>query len=319
MMSAGQLLQSERLKRNRSLAEIASETCISTRYLEAIERDDVRELPGDFFYKAFLRQYAKSLDLDRATTDRIVASAVPTEEIDPLPVLNEVYTKANEPTSSRWSPSTAVAVGALVLVLAGGSGLYAWWQKVQNQQEAAAEAAAAQSGPPLAEQPQQQQPQQLPAQQTPVPQESAAATPPAASDPAVPPSGATTTPVSEPAGTVGSGNIALELVATEPTWVQLSSGGKTLYIGILQPSQSRQFAVTENAKLLTGNAGALDVRMNGRPVGSLGPKGQVRTVYFSNDSFQIAPPRPKPSVTGEATSGATNTASVAIRPTPVDH
>ncbi|MBC7924387.1 MAG: helix-turn-helix domain-containing protein [Bryobacteraceae bacterium] len=136
MQSAGQLLQSERLKRNKSLADIASETRISSRYLDAIERDDTSQLPGDFFYKAFLRQYASTLELDRATTDRIVASAVPTEEVDPVPAFNEAYANASTGASSRWTPPTSVAIALLVMVLAGGSGLYAWWQKAQTGKEA---------------------------------------------------------------------------------------------------------------------------------------------------------------------------------------
>jgi cytoskeletal protein RodZ len=317
MMSAGQLLQSERLKRNRSLADVSAQTCISTRYLEAIERDDVKQLPGDFFYKAFLRQYAKSLELDHATTDRIVASAVPTEEVDPVPVLSEVYTKPREAVSSRWAPSTSVAIAALVLVLAGGSGLYALWQRIENQREAAAEQAVAQapSAATASQTAGSVQPQQ---QQSAVPVDSS----PATAQPQTPsqPGAESAVPTPAPAaGPTGSGNIALELVASEPTWVQLSSGGKTVYSGTLQPSEPRQFAVTENARLLTGNAGALEVRMNGRPVGVLGPKGQVRTVVFTNDSFQIAPPKPRPATSGEATSAPTSTASVDFRPTGVDH
>lgn len=316
MMSAGQLLQSERLKRNRSVADISTQTCISGRYIDALERDDLKQLPGDFFYKAFLRQYAKALDLDAATTDRILAAAVPTEDTDPVPVLSEVYAKASEPTSSRWAPPTAVAVAALVLVLAGGAGLIALWQRMQSQKEAAAE--QAQVTPPAVG---TQQPQSTPAPQPSTPaaiaepnaQQSAATVTPAPT-PADPSSQSATTSAVPPAqapapAQASAGSIALELVASEPTWVQLSSGGKILYIGTLKPSEPRQFAVAENAKLLTGNAGALDVRLNGRPVGSLGPKGQVRTVFFSNDSFQIAPPKPKPAPSGESTTAPTNTAS----------
>lgn len=46
MPSAGELLRNERVKRNRSLSEIAEVTCISKRYLEAIEVDRVQDLPG---------------------------------------------------------------------------------------------------------------------------------------------------------------------------------------------------------------------------------------------------------------------------------
>src|SRR3954463_1319264 len=86
--SAGELLRCERLKRNRSLSAIASETCISTRYLQAIEDDKQKILPGDFFYRSFVRQYASSLGLAEAETRRILDTVGPPVEIDPIPLLS---------------------------------------------------------------------------------------------------------------------------------------------------------------------------------------------------------------------------------------
>jgi len=137
MPSAGELLRSERLQQQKNLSEIATETCISTRYLAAIEADDVSQLPGEFFYKAFLRQYAKSLCLDEAKTKLVMASAVLMEEPDPVPALSHAYDNSEGARETRWAPPTAVAVGLLLAVLAGGSGLYAWWQNAKAQKETA--------------------------------------------------------------------------------------------------------------------------------------------------------------------------------------
>jgi hypothetical protein len=82
----------------------------------------------------------------------------------------------------------------------------------------------------------------------------------------------------------------VNLAATEKTWVSLSSKGKTVYRGVLDPSESKRFAVPPQARLLTGNAAALDVRVNGRAVGPLGLKGQVRLVLLSQNNFQILSP-----------------------------
>src|SRR4051794_3381637 len=129
MPSAGELLRSERLQRNRTIAEIADQTCISARYLHAIEADDAKQLPGEFFYRAFLRQYANALGLDGATTNNVIAGAVTIEEPDPVPALNHAYLSSETARSpGRWTPPTGVAVGLLLAVLAGASGLYAWWE-----------------------------------------------------------------------------------------------------------------------------------------------------------------------------------------------
>ncbi|MBC8165044.1 MAG: helix-turn-helix domain-containing protein, partial [Bryobacteraceae bacterium] len=222
------------MKRDKSIAEIASDTRISSRYLQAIEADDVKQLPGDFFYKAFLRQYAKSLELDLATTEQIISLAIHIEEPDLLPVLNEVYANARTGASSRWTPPTVVAAGLLVFVLACGSGLYAWLQRAQTQQEAA----------DLASVTREAEPTPAPTTVTPLP------APPESN--AVVPSGPNDSQVAPPDAnaTANSGSMTVELASKEPAWVSFSSGGKTLYIGTLEPTQPRQFSVTEDSKLL---------------------------------------------------------------------
>ena len=82
-----------------------------------------------------------------------------------------------------------------------------------------------------------------------------------------------------------------DLEAKEKTWVSLSSEGKTVFSGVLDPEEIKNFAVSENAKLMTGNAAGLDVRWNGKPIGPIGSRGQVRTVLLSAHTYQILPPR----------------------------
>src|ERR1700730_17635882 len=57
MTSVGTQLRSAREDQQRSLAEIADDLCITQRYLRAIEEDDLKGLPGVFFYKSFVKQY----------------------------------------------------------------------------------------------------------------------------------------------------------------------------------------------------------------------------------------------------------------------
>src|SRR5258706_7033264 len=64
MTSVGTQLRIAREDQQRSLAEIAEDLCITQRYLRAIEEDDLASLPGVFFYKSFVRQYASILGMD---------------------------------------------------------------------------------------------------------------------------------------------------------------------------------------------------------------------------------------------------------------
>ncbi len=56
------------IRKNRgiSLQEIASETKIGIRSLEAIERGDFRKLPGGIYDTNYIRQYARAIDYDES-------------------------------------------------------------------------------------------------------------------------------------------------------------------------------------------------------------------------------------------------------------
>ena len=168
MPSAGELLRCERLKRNRSLSEIASETCISTRYLAAIEEDNPAILPGDFFHRSFIRQYASILGLAEADTRRILDAVGPPADIDPIPAFSIPQQIAEVEQASRPLAHVPTRVAAMLLfvVMVGCSGLFALWNRAQEAADPAMRVAA-----PIPE-PQPKTPELSPAQQ-PAPVDSA--------------------------------------------------------------------------------------------------------------------------------------------------
>jgi len=60
----GEQLKAARLKKNLSLDDVQTSTKIQERYLEAIENNNLGILPGDFYVRAFIRQYALAVDLN---------------------------------------------------------------------------------------------------------------------------------------------------------------------------------------------------------------------------------------------------------------
>src|SRR5262244_3686164 len=62
--SIGEKLRLAREARGIALREISEQTRISMRYLEAIESDDYKRLPGGIFNRSFIRAYAKSVGFD---------------------------------------------------------------------------------------------------------------------------------------------------------------------------------------------------------------------------------------------------------------
>lgn len=67
MSTFGETLRRERELRQISLREISEATKINLRYLDSLERDDFRHLPGGVFNKGFVRAYAQFIGIDPET------------------------------------------------------------------------------------------------------------------------------------------------------------------------------------------------------------------------------------------------------------
>jgi len=64
MMGIGETLREAREAKGYTLEDIQETTKIQKRYLIAIEQNDFQSLPGKFYARAFIKEYAQVLDLD---------------------------------------------------------------------------------------------------------------------------------------------------------------------------------------------------------------------------------------------------------------
>jgi cytoskeletal protein RodZ len=64
MPNPGEILRAKRLDKGLSLRDVSEVIKISPSFLEAIENNNLNYLPGGFFKKTFVREYARFLDLD---------------------------------------------------------------------------------------------------------------------------------------------------------------------------------------------------------------------------------------------------------------
>ncbi len=75
--SVGARLKLARESKRVTLRQIANTTRIAVSALDAIERDDVKKLPGGIFARSFVRAYASELKLDVGADSHRVLRAVP--------------------------------------------------------------------------------------------------------------------------------------------------------------------------------------------------------------------------------------------------
>jgi cytoskeleton protein RodZ len=63
-LTLGEKLRQAREERGISISEVAEQTRISSLYLQSIENDDYKPLPGGIFNKGFVKSYAKFIGID---------------------------------------------------------------------------------------------------------------------------------------------------------------------------------------------------------------------------------------------------------------
>ena len=95
MSGIGEKLRKAREAKGLSISEIEKTTKIQSRYLEAIENNEFDKLPGDFYVRAFIRQYAQIVGLDGKELLNEYSEA-PVNEVS-----NEDYAEAEQPAEEE--------------------------------------------------------------------------------------------------------------------------------------------------------------------------------------------------------------------------
>ena len=125
MADIGDKLRSAREAKGLSIEDIEKATKIQGRYLTAIEQNDFDKLPGDFYVRAFIRQYAQIVGLDGKKLLSEYHEDIPKAEPDEF-VEDSIDNKSEEvrkTTSSKkkiWQdylPRIIVGLGIIVVIL----------------------------------------------------------------------------------------------------------------------------------------------------------------------------------------------------------
>lgn len=249
----GELLRAARLRRRISLAEAERATRIRQRYLEALEDDDHGVLPPGVYSRGFLRNYAIYLGVP---PEDVVGSVEPRARRDRRVSVRTIA----RPIRIRVSRTTWVisALGVVLLVLAALVAL-----ALTSPTDTAATRRAAAPAPAVSP--------------------TALVTLPPLAPAATATSAPTPIPAAAPTSTISSsrGAVDVELKTTDRTWIRATVDGKVVLEDILAAGQSRRWTGQQSVLLRVGNAGGVDVTVNGQHVGTLGPAQQPADREFT--------------------------------------
>ena len=117
----GEKLRQAREERGISINEVAEQTRISPHYLDLIEQDDYRTLPGGIFNKGFIKSFAKYVGVDEgeALQDYTTLITQQTGENSDEPKTYKPEVLTDDRSGSSMIPTVIFAVIILGLMTAG--------------------------------------------------------------------------------------------------------------------------------------------------------------------------------------------------------
>jgi cytoskeleton protein RodZ len=243
-VSIGTTLAQARESAGLSIDEVAHSTRIRRTLLLGIEADDFSACGGDFYARGHVRTIALKLGVDPVPLLHEFDAARPPES----PRTTDVF----EPERARperrgpnWSAAMAVA-----LVLIVGFGVVQAFSGDDGKGKS-----------PLA------------------------GGPTASSTSSAEPPSSTPSPSESGGGAVAQAprsKVKVDVRATEKSWVQVTTGaGQELFQGLMDVGMTRSFSDKRQLRLVIGNAGGIELTVNGTDIGATGRRGQVARLQFT--------------------------------------
>ena len=291
--SLGPYLRSMREAKGGSLEDMARSTRVGIRHLEALEDERLIDLPSPVFVRGFIRAYCGFL---RESPDPALA------RYERLAGARAAAHAASAPPrgGTNWAMSSLV-VGLVLLLILGGALILV---NLSMRRSAITEPAmartqpttAAPAAPPSATPVAPAARSATPDMSAPVAPPPAAIAPSAAGAPAATPPAASTVPAASaspaPAATPPpaapsatppraatpappAGGQRLVVRAIEPTWIRVQTDSGRVAEELLPAGASREWAAERRFLVTIGNAGGVELTLNGKALPSLGPKGTV--------------------------------------------
>jgi cytoskeleton protein RodZ len=278
-VTLGAYLRSLREAKGSSLEDMARSTRVGIRHLEALEEERLADLPSPVFVRGFIRAYCSFL---RESPEAALGHY---QELAGERAAAEAAITPPRPRNTGVSGSVLLGV-ALLLVLGIGLAVLNLTVKRQPETQAAtakmaprpvpvpAPAPARAVAPPrAAATPAAQPPPLAPAAEPTRPASPPAPSPPTAAAPATPAPPTAPAPTVAPKAAPGSQRLVIK--AVEPTWIRVQTDEGRVAEELLPAGASREWTADRRFLVTIGDAGGVELTLNGRSLPPLGAKGTV--------------------------------------------
>ncbi|MGW4162265.1 RodZ domain-containing protein [Streptomyces sp. NPDC004788] len=253
--SIGRALQQARVAAGLTVEEVSASTRVRVPIVHAIEEDDFSRCGGDVYARGHVRTLARAVGLDPAPLiEQYDAQHGGRPSPTPAAPLFEAERIRPEPRRPNW---TAAMVAAIVAVV-GFVGFTMF-----NGAEPGTGGAVAEG---------------------PAPATKAGTTAPAPAKPKpVKPAPAKPVPSESAIAAVPADKVTVKLTAVgDKSWISAKAhDGKLLFDGLLLAGESKTFQDDERIDLILGNAGPIELYVNGKKIEDTFESGQVQRLTYT--------------------------------------
>ena len=243
-MSLGALITKSRTDARLSIEDLAKLTNIPATLLRDMENDNFKKCGGETYARGHLRNMAAKLGVD----ERIFLDLFEVEVTAPAKPIRDLLNENNVTMPyqepKRISWKVLAAGSAAALVLFAGAQIIFSNMDSGNDPEVIATTSA-----------------------TPSNSASESVTPSVAASPEI------------------VGGVNVELVASRgTTWLYATNeNGEVLFSGQVRQGATKTFSAAKQVNLRVGNAGGVDISVNGKDVGSIGANREVANLTYNAD------------------------------------
>jgi transcriptional regulator with XRE-family HTH domain len=252
----GSYLKKERESKKISLREVAKNTRVREHILRAIEEDQHELLPPPTYVKGFVFAYAKFLRLD---PNEVLQRYERTLKGEPVPPPSSTPPKPKQkiPPPQAPKPKRKILWNDKKIWVVGGVivvSLVAFYFFFPYSFKSSIE----------------------PSPEKPVIENKL---PPASSPSTIP-----------PPALPGGKPFSIQLKAIEETWVSLQVDGQLEKEITLKPGEGFSAEASKEIRIIVGNAGGLDLVLNGKQLDKFGKSGEVLTLIFNSRGVEVKRP-----------------------------
>jgi cytoskeleton protein RodZ len=277
----GKFLKSQRESKKISLREVAKNTRVREHILRAIEEDQPELLPPATYVKGFLLAYAKYLRLDPNDVLLRYERALkgePAVPAPPQPLTPRQKIPPTRPSKSKpkvlWNTKQVWVVVAVIV--ASFVVFYFFSPFASKLPIEPLPGRSVEGKPSVAPSPSAAATARAP-EEKPVVEEKK----PLASSP----------PVAAASSVQEKKALSLLLKAAEETWVSLQADDQPEKEMTFKPGDGVSVQASNRIRMKLGNAGGLDLILNGKPLGKFGKSGEVVTLVITPQGVELNPVR----------------------------